>query len=596
VEKSLTKAETMVEKYYEEELRYLYESGRQFAKAHPDQARFLNIDAVGDRDPYVERLFEGFAFLAARIREKLDDSFPELSEGMIDLLWPHLQQEIPSVTMVEFKPRSGYLTETKRLPRGIELLSRPVGPDNAICTFTTTQEVPLNPLSLASVEKSVDKKGKGTITFRFRIEPGVTWSKVKLEPLRLCLHAELPVAMTLHELLTRHVVSSKITFDDGGAGKEISIEGPGAVTGGGLRPSESLLPCDSRAYWGYALLLEYFAYPEKFLFVDLHGFDLEQFAALERAPERLGVSLTLDRDFPRDRPFGTENFRLFCSPAVNLFRRSAEPVPTKITENEYLVTADIQRPASFSAHSVVAVTGIDRASGQRSEYDPLHSFKSLRSASGRTFAARYRRGPGKKRDLVLSIGGRRKAGETAAAEENLSVETYFTNGSLARDEIREGGVSFPGADFPNAVSFANITRPTLPCPPPADEHRWTFLAHLGASYSSLASADRLKAFLKLYDWSESEGRRRRIDAVTEVTLTPAESLVRGSLIRGVRYTVTIEEGAFADTGDLHLFGEVLAAFFSHYVSINALFELEFSLRPSGTTMTWDSLRGKRWPV
>jgi type VI secretion system protein ImpG len=176
------------------------------------------------------------------------------------------------------------------------------------------------------------------------------------------------------------------------------------------------------------------------------------------------------------------------------------------------------------------------------------------------------------------------------------VEAYFTNGPLARDEIREGGVSFPGPDFPNAVSFVNITRPTLPCPPPADEHRWTFLAHLGSSYSSLASADRLKAFLRLYDWSESEGKKRRIDAITDVTLAPAESLVRGSLIRGVRYTVTIEEGAFADTGDLHLFGEVLAAFFSHYVSINAFLELEVSLRPSGATMVWDPLRGKKWPV
>jgi type VI secretion system protein ImpG len=151
----------MIEKYYEEEIRYLYESGRQFAKAHPDQARFLNIDAVGDRDPHVERLFEGFAFLAARIREKLDDSFPELSGGMIDLLWPHLQQEIPSLAIVDFKPREGYLSETKVLPRGTELLSKPVGADNVICTFSTTQPLTLNPIALTGVEKQVTTKGKG---------------------------------------------------------------------------------------------------------------------------------------------------------------------------------------------------------------------------------------------------------------------------------------------------------------------------------------------------------------------------------------------------------------------------------------------------
>jgi type VI secretion system protein ImpG len=585
----------MVEKYYEEELRYLYESGRQFAKAHPDQARFLNIDAVGDRDPYVERLFEGFAFLAARIREKLDDSFPELSEGMIDLLWPHLQQEIPSVAIVEFRPRSGYLSETKVLPRGTELLSRPVGPDNAICTFTTTQELPLNPLSLASIEKHVDSKGKAALTFRFTIEQGVTWQKVRLEPLRLFLHAEMPVAMTLHELLTRHALSSKIVFDDGGSGKEAVVHGAAAVSPGGLSPAEALLPCDSRAYWGYALLLEYFVYPEKFLFVDLHGFDAEQFKKFETAPERLSVTVSLDCDLPRDRPFGPENFRLFCSPAVNLFKRTAEPVPTRITENEYLVVADIQRPSSFAAHSIVSVTGIDRATGQRSDYAPLHSFKGLEKPTNRHYAAHYRRGPGKKRELLLSIGGR-SAGAPVVAEENLSVEAYFTNGSLARDEVREGGIAFPGSDFPNAVSFANITRPTLPCPPPADEHRWTFLAHLGASYASLASAERLRAFLSLYNWSGNEGRRRRIEAVKEVALGPAETLLSGSMVRGVRYRVTIEESAFADLADLHLFGEVVAAFLGHYVSINSFFNLEITTRPSGRTLAWESLRGKRWPI
>jgi type VI secretion system protein ImpG len=585
----------MIEKYYEEELRYLYESGRQFARAHPDQARFLNIDAVGDRDPYVERLFEGFAFLAGRIREKLDDSFPELSEGLVDLLFPHLQQEIPSIAMMEFKPRAGYLAETRTLPRGTELLSRPVGSESAICTFATTTDLPLNPVSLAGVQKSVDTKGKASLELAFRIEQGITWSKIRLDPLRLFLHAELPLALTLHEMLTRHVVSAKISYDDGGGEHEALLDAAEAVTPAGFSPAESLLPCDSRAYWGYALLLEYFAYPEKFLFVDLHGFDLERFKALPTPPERVTVTLSFDTDFPRDRPFGAENFRLFCSPAINLFKRSCEPVPTRITENEYLVIADIDRPASFSAHSIISVEGLDRASGQRTEYGPLHSFKGLSGGAGRVYSARYRQGFGKKRELYLSLGGR-SGGQQTLAEENLSIEAYFTNGSLPRDEIREGGIAFPGADFPGSVSFTNITRPTLPCRPPAGEHRWTFLSHLGATYSSLASAESLRAFLKLYDWSDAEGRRRRIEAVRDVSVKPAHKLMGGSLIRGVAYAVVLEEAPFADLGDLHLFGETLAAFLRHFVSINSFIDLEFTTRPSGRTMRWESLAGKQWPV
>jgi type VI secretion system protein ImpG len=586
----------MIEKYYEEELRYLYESGRQFAKAHPDQARFLNIDAVGDRDPHVERLFEGFAFLAARIREKLDDSFPELSGGMIDLLWPHLQQEIPSLAIVEFKPREGYLSETKMLSRGTELLSKPVGADNVICTFSTTQPLALNPVSLVGVEKQVTTRRKGSLTFTFRLEEGITWPKVRLEPLRLYLHAEMPVALALHELLTRHVLSSRISFSDSsGASLEATIEGQAAVSAGGFSPDESLLPCDSRAFWGYALLLEYFVYPEKFLFIDLHGFDQEQFNSLDPAPEKFSVTIAFDCDFPADKPFAAENFKLFCSPAVNLFKRSTEPVPVVVTENEYQVIADVDRPDSFVAHSVISVTGVHRATGERTDYLPLHSFKGLRSGIARAYTTRFRPGFTKRRELILTIDGRR-AGQNALTEENLSIDAWFTNGSLARDEVREGDIAFPESDFPGAISFSNITRPTLPSLPPPEEQRWTFLAHLGSGYSSLSTAESLKAFLRLYDWSGAEGRRQRIEAIKEVSLQPAENLYKGSVVRGIRYTVTLEEVAWRDIDDLHLFGETFAAFLSHYISINTFFDLVFLVRPSGRTLSWESLRGRKWPM
>ena len=166
----------MIEKYYEEELRYLFESGREFAKAHPDRAQFLNIDSVGDRDPYVERLFEGFAFLAARIREKLDDSFPQLTEGIINLLWPQLLQELPSTAIVQFSPRTGLLQETKTLPRGSEVLSNPVGPDSVVCRFITTQAVDLCPVSLTGIEKETDTRGNDILSFHFQLETGASWS------------------------------------------------------------------------------------------------------------------------------------------------------------------------------------------------------------------------------------------------------------------------------------------------------------------------------------------------------------------------------------------------------------------------------------
>ncbi|MFG6657355.1 type VI secretion system baseplate subunit TssF, partial [Scandinavium sp. M-37] len=91
-------------RYYDAEMRYLLEAGEEFARAHPEQAAMLNLDKAGARDPYVERLFEGFAFLMGRLREKLDDDLPELTEGLVSLLWPHYLRTIPSMSVVEFTP------------------------------------------------------------------------------------------------------------------------------------------------------------------------------------------------------------------------------------------------------------------------------------------------------------------------------------------------------------------------------------------------------------------------------------------------------------------------------------------------------------
>jgi type VI secretion system protein ImpG len=582
----------MIEKYYDEELRYLYESGREFAKSHPDRARLLNIDAVGARSPQVEQLFQGFAFLTARVREKLDDAFPEFSEGLVDLLWPQLQQEIPSTAIVEFRPRPGSLQETKVLSRGAEILSQPIGPHSVLCPFTSTQDVLLNPIELAGIETSVDTKGKGALTFHFRPESAIQWQKLRLDPLRLYLHGEMPVAIALHELLTRHVTGARVFADEGRV--ESNITGQAAVTPGGFLPEERLLPGDAREYHGYRLLLEYFVYPEKFMFVDLHGLDALQ--STDGAPERFSMTLSFDCDFPRDKPFRAENFRLFCSPVVNIFKRSIEPVPTKLTEDEYLAVADAEKLSSYSTHSLISVTGIDGASGERFVYEPQHSFRGA-ALRGRSYAAHYRKGYRGNRELVINVRGRPPADEgNTLAEETLALEAWCTNGTLPREELSEGGIAHPGQGFSEAITIKNITRPTLPFQPPAAEARWVFFSHLGATYTSFASADALKSFLRLYDWSGSEGRRRRIDAISDVAVRPVETLVNGYLMRGIEFAVVVEEAGFGDVNDLHLFGAALAEFFSGYVSINSYLDLVVTTKPGGKSQRWSSLKGRKWQV
>ncbi|MBD3347488.1 MAG: type VI secretion system baseplate subunit TssF [Chitinivibrionales bacterium] len=582
----------MIEKYYEEELRYLYESGKEFARAHPDRARFLNIDAVGDRDPYVERLFEGFAFLAARIREKIDDSFPELTEGLMGLLWPQLLEEVPSLAVVEFKPRRGFLQSTRIIERGAEILSPPAGSESAICRFSTTQDVTIGPYALKNIERKVDTRGKASLDFHFILEPGVQWDSLGVSSIQFFLYAELPTALMLHEFLTRRVLRASISLQNGT--QTTTLDPEKAVTPGGLTPSESLLPRESRNFWGYALLREYFIFPDKFLFVNLNGFDAIPLP--EENPSSFTYSLTFNDDFVPDKPFGAENFRLFCSPIANIFKKDAEPVYWSGHEPECRVVADSSYPGSFHTHSVVSITGVDRTTGERIVYNPFHSFKHIGDRTGKTYTVQYRYGPDAQRQCFVALGGERLV-DDELHEETLSIEAWLTNGTLPRDELREGDINKPGPGFPDYVMVTNITRPTMPFMPPKEGHYlWTFLSHLGATYSTLASAETLKSFLKLYDWSNSEGRARRIKGISDVQAQSTEMTINGAVVRGIEFSVSLLESEFLDIGDIHLFGQILKEFLAHYVSINSFIELILILKPSSKQLRWNSLKGKQWVI
>lgn len=189
-------------RYYDAEMRYLLEAGEEFARAHPEQAAMLNLDKAGARDPYVERLFEGFAFLMGRLREKLDDDLPELTEGLVSLLWPHYLRTIPSMSVVEFTPDWREMKEQMRIVKGFEVNSRPIGEKGTRCRYTTTKEITLQPLSLEHVRLSTDPDGRSVITLRFNCSHLADWSRVDLSQLPFYFNADAPLACAMHEAFT----------------------------------------------------------------------------------------------------------------------------------------------------------------------------------------------------------------------------------------------------------------------------------------------------------------------------------------------------------------------------------------------------------
>ena len=571
-------------RYFDEEMRYLQEAGAAFAEAHPEAARYLGAAAVADRDPYVERLFEGFAFLTGRIRERLDDEFPRVTEGLFELLFPHMVRPVPSCAVVEFTPRPGLVQDPVLLPRGTAVLSGPVGPEQTPCRFQTTQDVRLLPLRLVAADV---EWGGGTSRLRLGmdVERGAALEGGALSPLRLTFQAEAPVAAALHLHLTRHVRSVTLLADGEVVGR---VDGQAAVRPVGLTEDQALLPYDARSFSGFRLLHEYLSFRRKFWAVDVVGLDR---AELPERVGRLELVVELDRAFPDDRRVTAQNVRLHCAPVVNLFETDAEPISVDGTTVEARVVPDARRPRSVEAVDVLAVVGVEDETGRRHTYAPFYRF-GVRAP--RHYVASRHPGPFGVPELTLTLGGEPGAGGTETPE-TLSLRVRCTNGDLPREALREGGLDRLGPGVPQVAQPSNLTRPTPALRPPAsrgDGSAWALVSHWALGQQTVASREALVELLGLYDWTADGANRRRIDGVKAVQARPREVFRRGGVVRGTQVTIDVDGPQVGDPGEVALFGLVLSEFLSLYATLNAFVHTDLVVRPTEERLSWAPERGR----
>lgn len=582
-------------RYYEAEMRYLKEAAHEFAQAHPDRAAMLNLDKVGDRDPYVERLFEGFAFLMGRLREKLDDDLPELTEGLVSLLWPHYLRTIPSLSIVELAPQHRAMKVSETLDSGFEVMSQPVGSKGTRCRYRTTQPMTLNPLTLSDASLQTEADGRSMIRLRFDCSALADWREVDLSALPLYLNADTPVASALHLALTRQTHAIYLRYPGQPVPDRRRLDG--YFSPKGFTSEDCLWPKSDTAFSGYQLLLEYFTFREKFMFVALNG--LEQ-VLLPASLPWFEIDIVLSEHWQYDLPFNRDSFRLHCVPVVNLFTMDADPLTITGLENEYLLRPLRVQDGHTEIYSVDSVRSSKRANEQ--EYVPFTSFRHrggmLRhNAPERYFHTRVRRGPSGLHDTWIILGGDAFEDDKQQAGETLSLRITGTNGQLPRKALRSTLLDTALQTTQVPLRVQNLCAPTLPCYPPAeDRFHWRILSHLGSNFLSMMdNAEVLRGTLALYDWTDSEMNRRRLEAIVEVKHHLIQRFEQGFLLRGVDIEVTLNSDGFSGEGDICLFGEMLNQFFARYADIHLFNQLTLILQPGGRCLRWKENHSQRIP-
>jgi type VI secretion system protein ImpG len=603
--------------YYNRELSFFRRLAAQFAEAHPKIAGRLRLGPDSSEDPHVERLIEAFAYLTARIRHKLEDELPELTEALLGVLYPHYQAPVPSMAVVQFDldPGQNELTTGYNLPRHTLVETEPI--QGEPCRFRTAYPVTLWPIELRAVSLSrppfqapvTPQSPEAASVLRLVLAcrgRAMRFADLAPRSLRFFLKGQPQHVFRLYELIFNNTL--EVAIANSAQDAEPVVLDKGCLRSVGFDRDEGLLPYPARSFVGYRLLTEFFAFPLKYLFVDLAGLDGR---VLSRMGHQLEVFLYLNKAAADlEQNLSADTFRLGCSPMVNLYRQRAEPIQLTHTDYEYRVVPDARRPL---AHEVYAIDRVTASSpeGEQVEFLPFFSVKHFAEGrSGQTFYHAVRR-PAERAmghtdhgtEVYLSLVDLGFQ-PSAPVDWTVDVETTCLNrdlphrlpfgGDQPRLQLAEGG-GLVGR-------ITCLTAPTRTHRPALKRGAlWRLISHLSLNHLSLVDhgdqAEALREILKLYDFADSAETAKLINGVLSVKSRRAVGRVGGAgggaFCRGVEVTLQFDEERFSGSG-LFLFACVLERFLALYCTVNSFSKLIATTKGrEGELRRWPPRMGER---
>ena len=596
--------------YYERELSFLRRMGAQFAEQYPKIASRLNLEPEKCEDPHVERLLEAFAFLAARVHLKIDDEFPEITESLLSIIYPHFIRPIPSMTIVDFRldPGQAQIGAGLKVEHGAALFSRPVG--GVPCKFRTCYDAYLWPISVVEAEwKSPDrlqpavKSAEAVAALRIELAcwGDMTFEKVTPNPLRIFLNGESVLVHSLYEILCSRVVQILVRDPSPGSRVPLARLPPDSLHPLGFNEDEAMLPWPRRSFAGYQLLHEYFAFPDKYLFVDLKGLE----TALGGFKNRAELIFLIapfelsERKQTLETGISAKTIQLSCTPAVNLFNQTAEPILLTHRSFEYPIIPDIRRPNAVEIFSVDDVVSIRRDTQEPVHFEPFYSYRHGGMAGhGQTFWMASRRSSGRPdhsgNEMSISLVDLEQR-PVSPDLDSLTIRLTCTNRDLpARLPFGMDTGDFETEAALPVQSIVALRKPTLSLRPPTSRSAlWRLISHLSLNYLSLVS-DGKEAFqeiLKLYDFTDSSHSMKQIEGILSLESGPGFARIVSengiTFARGTKVSLHLDEESFVG-GGVYLFASVLEHFLGLYVTLNS-----FSQFSVWTKQRKEALR--QWP-
>ena len=607
-------------RYYNEELRHLRDMGAEFAQQFPKIASRLGIEGLEVTDPYVERLLEGFAFLAGRIQLKIDAEFPRFTQRMLEIVYPQFLAPTPAMLIAQVNPELAdpSLATGLKLARGSVMHSQPGKAGSTTCEFRTAHELAIWPLELTQVEyfsHAADlpmaalpewRKYRAGLRLRLRTTAGLDFSQITLDNLRLHCAGVDDIAYRLHELICGHALGVLVLPTRRPAPWHEAIDGD-CIEPVGFDDDQALLPATLQGFEGYRLLQEYFAFPQRFLFFDLC--DIGR-ALRQHAGNEVDIVILFSRaDNALLQTVDAGCLALHCVPAINLLERRCDRIQVSPDNSEFHVVPDRTRPMDYEVHSVTEVLGY--GTGVNSEwrflpfYNAFHTearshnaYYSMQRAPRLLSQNQQREGPRTSyigTEVFLSVVDAQEAPFPADLRQ-LGVRALCTNRDLPvlmPTGSARGDLTL--AQTAPVKSIGVIRGPSRPLAATREGNlAWKLINQLSLNHLSLTNTDAehgaaaLREILRLYASTGDAGAQRQIDGVRSVTLQPVVRRLPmpGPITfgRGVEVRIEIDDLSF-EGASAFLLGCVLERFVARHVSLNGFTQLRLHSASRGEILS-----------
>lgn len=592
-----------LERLYRDELEFLRLQGKVFAQRYPQLAGFLGEKSS---DPDVERLLEGFAFLSARLRDKIEDDFPELTHSLLDVLWPNYLRPLPAVTLIKFSPKIGAIDGRQIVNKGTPLNANTVdiGGNPVTCSFRTTADVEVYPLEIDSIQEAHGQE-KSMIAIGLKTIHDRPVHTAGCDTLGFFLSGEDYTALTLYLWLFQYLDHIDILTGD-----KTHTLAADDIQPVGLHADEAILPYPKNVFDGYRLLQEFLTLQSRFFHFSLNNL-LDAWGDVDTIETR--VEFHFSRAMPDGTKIRSQDFSLYCIPAVNLFEHGADPIVLSGKQFDYRLTPLNNGQNIYEIFSVESVeslyTNTDTDSDNNDEpvatrqYLPFESFQHEIEQQHHRHRLYYKVSLKKSidTDAVKHTIAFVRSDETlwVGDEETVGINLICSNGDvpelLGVDDINQ-----PTELSPPFAEFTNITRPTRSYPPVLDGAlHWSLISNLALNYLSMLQIEPLKNILRCYDFIamhdvQAERRsQKRLQALKSMETRPVDRLIKGLPARGLESVLTIDPEGFLCDGEVYLLGTVLSRFFSLYSSINSFHHLKVRNLRNSEVYEWPLQKGKQ---